>query len=145
MERGNAMEPAALEWYGRARLARLTKVGFVRRKLPSGRYVGGSPDALVDDDGIVEVKTSTPKLLIAAHKGGSRTWGEYRAQCQGLMWLTGRNWCDLVLYYHGRRPLSLPPFRFLRDENYITQLANAVEVFDFDLNKLHQDNERTIR
>jgi hypothetical protein len=137
MDRGIAMEADALSWYGRSRLARLTPVGFVRRKLPSGRYVGGSPDALVDDDGVVEVKTSAPKRIIAILNSGERGyWAEHRAQCQGLLWLSGRKWCDLVLYYRGKeRPLVPLPWRFERDERFIKELSDAVEVFDYDLNK----------
>lgn len=133
MDRGNAIEPELREQYAATRFGSVVRVGFVRRRLPSGRWVGGSPDALVDDDGVLEIKSHKPEILIPILERGVPPLGDYRAQCQGLLWVTGRAWCDVRLGYYGHPTAT---FRFERDETYIRTLASAVEVFDYDLNEL---------
>lgn len=134
MDRGNEIEPELRERYVASRFCQVTSVGFVRRRLPSGRWVGGSPDALVDHDGVLEIKSHKPEILIPILEGRAGPGlAAFRAQCQGLLWITGRAWCDIRLGYWGHPTF---PARFERDDNYIRQLSDAVEVFDFDLHKL---------
>lgn len=137
MERGIRMEPAALEHYAFTRGVEVARVGFIRRTIPNqfggALVVGCSPDGLVGDDGGVQVKTMQPDLLVELVDRG-RFPSEHRAQCQGEMWVTGRRWWDLKIFYEGL-PLS-PVFRLERDEAYIAQVAAAVETFAFDLRRL---------
>jgi hypothetical protein len=144
MEEGKAMEPHAAEWYERAHLVDLVRVGFVRRTvrrpLGSSFIVGASPDGLVGDDGCVEFKKERPDLLIErAEKGAKGFPMEHRAQCQGVMWVTDRKWCDLVVY-HAAMPFKLR-FQIERDDVYIARLADAVEVFCYDLKNLIERNK----
>jgi len=90
MERGSRMEDEAranyiFGWNN----TRPTRVGFVRRA-----YVGCSPDALLGDDGVLEIKTQKPELLIATHDA-DRFPPEHIAQCQGALLVTGRLWYRL--------------------------------------------------
>lgn len=58
----------------------------------------GSPDGLVGEDGIVEIKcpkATTQMQYLTNHKNLS---AEYTLQVQGYLWLTGRKWCDLVSF-----------------------------------------------
>lgn len=58
----------------------------------------GSPDGLVGDDGIVEIKcpkATTHMQYLTRHKDLS---GEYWLQVQGYLWLTGRKWCDIISF-----------------------------------------------
>jgi hypothetical protein len=58
----------------------------------------GSPDGLVGDEGIVEIKcpkATTHMQYLTRHKSLS---GEYRIQTQAYLWLTGRAWCDLIAF-----------------------------------------------
>lgn len=133
MERGIEMEPLAREDYAFRRGADLEQVGFVRRTLANGIVIGCSPDSLVGEDGVLEIKTMKPDLLIRiAERGTFPT--EHRAQVHGSLWVTGRKWCDLVIFYRGM-PVT-PTFRVERDDVYIRQLSDAVEVFDWELKKL---------
>ena len=50
------------------------------------------------------------------------------------MWVADLEWLDLMLFYRGM-PVA-PKFRIERDENYIRDLSNAVEVFAYDLKRL---------
>lgn len=58
----------------------------------------GSPDGLVGDDGIVELKcpkATTHMQYLTKHKDLSK---EYWLQTQGYLFLTGREWCDLISF-----------------------------------------------
>ena len=59
---------------------------------------GGSPDGLVGDDGLVEVKCPAPETLIAYHASGEMPVA-YRPQVQGLLLITGREWCDFFAFH----------------------------------------------
>lgn len=137
MQRGKLMEAEALEHYAFTRSIEVDRVGFVRRTInkPFGTniIVGASPDGLIGKEGIVQTKTARPDLIVELVDRG-RFPSEHRAQIQGEMWVTGRRWCDLKIFYSGM-PVS-PTFRIERDEAYIAQLSNEVEKFYWDLNKL---------
>ena len=124
MERGNAMENDARMAYAFKAGADLTPIGFVKRA-----YVGCSPDALLGDDGVLELKTQKPELLIATHDA-DRFPPEHIAQCQGALLVTGRKWVDLCVYWPGM-PLFVR--RAERDEDYIDKLMNELARFNNEL------------
>jgi len=137
MERGKSMEAEARDHYARTNFLDVKQVGFVRRKLRSGRYVGCSPDSLVEGaPAVLEIKTQRPDLMIAAREAKKHTEipPEHFAQVQGELWVTGYPRADLLTFYDGM------PFSFLvnvsRDDSYIKELEKAVEAFDADLNAL---------
>lgn len=135
MQRGKDMEAEIRENYAFTRGVEPTLIGFVRRALPRGRFVGCSPDSLIGDDGVLEVKTMIPDLMIELVDRGMQGFpSEHRAQCQGSLWVTGRSWCDLRIGYRGM-PIT-PTFRVERDDVFIKEISEAVEVFDYDLRKL---------
>jgi hypothetical protein len=140
MERGKEMEPEACEHYAFTRGVELARVGFVLRTIPGNLggpalRIGCSPDRFVGKSGVLETKTMRPDLLIAlALRGAAGFPTEHRAQCQGILWVTGREWVDLEIFYR-KMPVA-PTFRVERDDAYIRQIADAVEVFDYDLRKL---------
>jgi hypothetical protein len=70
------------------------EVGFFTTE---DRMFGLSPDRLVDDDGVLEVKTlvSSDTLFTVLAAGDV---SEYMDQCLGYLWLLGRQWVDLVLW-----------------------------------------------
>lgn len=90
---------------------------------------GASPDGLVGDDGGVEIKC--PEL--AAHLDYLRRKDEppeYRAQIQGNLWITGRQWWDFVSFNPDFPPhLQLVVRRVQRDPKYIAALEFAVYLF----------------
>ena len=127
MERGHAVEDEAADLYAFERDVELVRVGFMMR----GR-VGCSPDRLVGDDGMVEIKSKLPYLhweIVAAGEMPK----EHVPQVQGQLWVSGRQWCDFVSHYPRR-----PPFitRVERDEKYIQTLAQAVADFVGELDAL---------
>lgn len=135
MQRGNDMEPEARAHYARTHFGDVERVGFMRRKLPSGRYAGASPDALIDKRrGALEIKTMAPHIMIDRLVRGAGLPPEHRAQVHGTMWIGDLDFVELMLFYRGM-PVA-PKFKVGRDETFIREISNAVEVFDHELAKL---------
>ena len=123
-----------IEHEPRARMATEARTGAIVMETgflhhPSVSMVGGSPDGLIDDDGGIEIKCPFNSAHhLACWLSGMPT--EHVAQVQGLMWITGRAWWNFVSYDPRLpEPLDLFVQRIPRDEDYITRLANEVEVF----------------
>ena len=126
MERGKVMEDEARAWY-EIMHAPVQQVGFIEE----GR-TGYSPDGLVGDKGALEIKTKFPHLLIPVLL--SRDFpAEHKAQCQGGLMVSGREWIDLVCYWPG---MPVAVHRAYRDEIYIAELRKAVSVFIEELDEL---------
>lgn len=120
MERGHAMEDEARRLYAFMQDVEPVRVGFIRNG-----FVGCSPDSLIGDDGMLEIKTKLPHLQIEALIAGKLP-SEHQAQVQGQMWVAERQWVDFVSYWP-RLPLFVK--RVERDEAYIATLAAEVEQF----------------
>lgn len=129
MERGKIMEEEAREFYAFSRGVEPVQVGFIR----NGR-AGASPDSLVGDAGGLEIKTALGHIQIERLQRRELP-SEHRAQVQGSLWITERQWWDFVSYSPDLPPLII---RVERDEEYIAQLANAVEAFNTELDNIVQ-------
>lgn len=126
-ERGHVLEPDARKLYAFTSDNKPTPVGFMKRG-----NVGASPDSLVGDDGLLEIKTKLPRLQLEVLEAGAVP-DEHTAQLQGQLWVSGRTFVDFVSYWPG-----LPLFvkRVERDESYIATLAGAVAAFESELQAL---------
>lgn len=137
MRRGRSMEASALEDYAFTRGVEVERVGFIRRTIKRPPFtdlvVGCSPDGMVGKNKVVQIKTAEPELIVQMVDRGSFP-SEHRAQCQGELWVTGRQTCDLKIFYEGC-PLGRT-FSLQRDEAYIAQIRSEVEKFDYDLRML---------
>lgn len=125
MQRGIELEEEARQAYEAHAGTLCVEIDFIDH--PNVPMVGVSPDGLVGDDGLVEIKcqASMAKHLDAIRTGAHAA--EYRWQIQGQLWVTGRQWCDAVSY-DPRFPqrLQLAVTRVMRDDDAIAQLAAAV-------------------
>lgn len=128
-ERGKLLEPEARDAYALIAGVDPVQVGFLRRG-----QAGASPDSLIGDDGLLEIKTKLPHLQIECLEA-DRLPPEHVAQVQGQLWISGRQWCDFVSYWPG-----LPIFikRVERDESYIASLSVAVGEFVTEMNQIIQ-------
>lgn len=128
VERGKRMEAEARDYYAMQTDTDPEQVGFIRYQYETGA-TGGSPDALIGNDGLLEIKTKAPHLLIETIES-DRMPPEYRHQQQGLLWLAKREWCDLCCYWP-----KMPKFikRTYRDEDMIQDIKNAVYAFNDEL------------
>ncbi len=127
MERGHEMEADAVNLYAFERDVEPVACGFMRR----GR-AGCSPDRLIGDTGMLEAKSKLPHLQLEVLERGELP-PEHKAQVQGQLWVSGREWCDFVSYWP-RLPMFVK--RVERDEKYIETLAQAVADFVGELDAL---------
>ncbi len=120
MERGHAMEDEARDHYCYLKDAKVERVGFVKNF-----GAGASPDSLIGTDGLLEIKTNKPSVLIAVHEDAVLP-SEHVDQVQGQLWITQRKWCDYFCYWPGMKPFLV---RALRDERRIAELKVGVAKF----------------
>ena len=122
MQRGIDLEPEARAAYELHELVAVQQVDFIEH--PTLWYVGCSPDGLVGDDGMVEIKcpASAAKHYDALMTGAHAV--EYAWQLQGQLWVSGRQWVDAVSYDPRFPPgLQLAIVRVMRDEAKIAELS----------------------
>jgi putative phage-type endonuclease len=121
MKRGTQFEPEARRFYEFDRDTTVAQVGFCTTD--DGR-LGCSPDGLVGDDGLIEIKCPSPEVHVAYILDGGLP-DDYRPQVHGQLLVTGRSWCDFLSYCPG-----LPNFivRVEADE-FTTKLRCALEDF----------------
>lgn len=132
---------------------KVEEVGFIQ---PDEGMLGVSPDGLVNDDGLIEIKCLvTHNHLYNIFRNAMNVFEDeegnlkdilpkdYRDQVQMQMWITGREWCDFV-GYDSRLPVGLDMFivRIPRDENYIDLMKMESEKF---LKEVDQDVNRFLQ
>ena len=123
MQRGTEMEPEARAFYEFEADAEVTEAGFVF--LDERRQIGCSPDGLVGDDGLIEIKCPAPNTHVG-YLIDAKLPTAYIPQVQGALWVTGRKWCDFVSYHPEMESLIV---RVRRDEPYIAKMATLIEAF----------------
>lgn len=123
-DRGHEFEPEARDLYAFQTGAQLERIGFIK----NGK-AGASPDSLIGEDGGAEIKTKLPHLL-AEILLKDEFPPEHKAQVQGTLWITGRQWWDIAVYWPGM-PLFVK--RTQRDEPYIQKIATEVDRFNAEL------------
>lgn len=102
LERGKELEPQAISLYELETSNTVETVGFVTNEEIS-KVGGASPDGLVNEDGLIEVKafadTKHFKAVIDFKKTGKfEIESQYIWQMQMQMLFTGKKWCDFVAY-----------------------------------------------
>lgn len=102
-------------------------IGFVDH--PTIAMSGSSPDGLVGDDGLVEIKCPNTATHIDTLLGQAIP-SKYDMQIQWQLACTGRKWCDFVSF-DPRLPPSMQLFvqRVDRNEATISDLENQVPAF----------------
>lgn len=96
MQWGTACEGAARDAYEAATGCMVDLAGFVHH--PSIEWLGASPDGLVGDDGLVEIKCPTSTTHVHRLMNPAAGVEQYRYQMMLQLACTGRKWCDFVDY-----------------------------------------------
>jgi hypothetical protein len=130
MERGTLDEPYARDIYSE-HFAPVTEVGFMVRD-DWGFRLGYSPDGLVGDDGLIEIKSRNQKIQLATILADEVPAGNM-AQCQAGLLVSGRDWIDYVSYCGGM-PLYVK--RVLPDMRWFHAIQEAVEAFEVAASEL---------
>lgn len=127
MQWGTDKEPEARDAYSFYRGETVLEVGFVHH--PAIEQSGCSPDGLVGEDGLVEIKAPNTSTHLDTLLG-QMVPAKYINQMQWQMACTGRQWCDFVSY-DPRLPETMRLFikRMPRDETRIKELETAVAEF----------------
>ena len=126
LDRGNEQEPFGRMAYEAATGNLVEQVEFIPHPTIAA---GCSPDGLIDDDGGLELKSVIPTVQVDTILGGGYP-SEHRAQVQGNLWITNRQWWDFASYSPDMPgKLKLYIFRVRRDEDYIRKLEAEVTAF----------------
>lgn len=132
MERGLVLEEQAITMYEADKDVKVQRVGFIE----VDEYVGCSPDGIVGQDGLVEVKclknSNHFKILLY---GIDEVDTKYIWQVQYQMYVTGRKWCDLI-YYNPNFEKDLIVFRIEADEDSHTKIKEGIEAGRVLINKI---------
>lgn len=108
MQRGTELEPVAREMYSLNEFdAVITEVGLIDHPTISG--FAASPDGLVNDDGLIEIKCPNTWTHLQTLKTGEPK-RQYLLQMHAQMMCTGRRWCDFVSF-DDRLPPELSYFK----------------------------------
>lgn len=122
MRRGRDLEPMARRVYEARTKALVEEVSLI---LTDDERFGYSADGLVEDDGLVEIKCpmAAEKLLLCWEDPDNAHW-EYVDQINGGLWITGRKWCDLVVYCPWLESVGKDLFvkRIYRNDDAINEL-----------------------
>lgn len=124
---GTETEPQARSMYEFMRDCGVVEVGTVLH--PTIDMSCASPDGLVGDDGLVEIKCPNTATHIETLLGDAIA-GKYITQMQWQMACTGRKWCDFVSF-DPRMPgdMQILVSRVARDDAMIADLEKHVVAF----------------
>lgn len=131
MQHGTEHEPFARATYEIESGNTVDTVGFVEH--PSIAMSGASPDGLIGDDGLIEIKCpNTATHIDYLIKGNPPA--KYQSQMLWQMACTGRQWCEFVSF-DPRLPDYLKMFvvRFVRDDSRIKEMESAVIQFNKEI------------
>lgn len=141
---GKDLEIPARHVYEKARDVQVSDCGFYEYN----PYFGGSPDGLVGDDGIIEIKcpfntsVHVKHLRMKTQEDLAKGYFEYYVQIQGNFIATGRKWCDFISYDPRcqNELFALKVLRIERDEELIQKclekLAKANEYKNMVMDEL---------
>jgi predicted phage-related endonuclease len=128
MLRGHEDEILARELYSK-HYAPVEQCGFVTNNR-FGFTLGCSPDGLVGDDGLIEVKSRCQRFQVQTIAEGQMP-DDFVLQVQGQMLVTGRKWCDFISYSGG---LPMVTIRVEPDEQIQNAIVDAAAKFEARIN-----------
>lgn len=121
MARGTELEPEAARAYEFREDTETIPVGFVST---DDGLIGCSPDRLIGDAGLLEIKCPAPATHVGYLVDGPGN--DYRPQVQGQLFVSERDFVDFWSYSPEMPGVLI---RTVRDEPYIRLLAAALDQF----------------
>jgi len=125
MLRGIEDEPRARDLYAEFYKRTVTETGFLLRKEDTWQ-LGYSPDGLVGDDGLIEIKAPRAKTHLRTILSGEVP-AQYMAQCQAGLLVSGRAWIDFISFSGG---MPMWHTRVLPDPAWQDAIVAACEQFE---------------
>lgn len=135
MERGIELEAQAITEYELANNCFVERVGWISH--PSIEFCGCSPDGLVGNAGLIEIKcpliTTATEYFI-----DKKIPRDYMLQMQWQMAVTDRKWCDYVVYCpdFADSKMWLNVVKVERDEKSISEITEEVKKFLGEVEKI---------
>ena len=134
MERGITLEPVARQRYEVKTNTLVTEVGFYDH--PTVPMSGASPDGVVGEDGLIEIKCPTDGNHLNTIASGNYPI-RYFPQIQWQLACTNRLWCDFVSFsLDVPEDLQIYVKRIPRDDAFIEQTEKAVIQFLNEVDEL---------
>ena len=128
MERGKFDEEHARSKYSET-FAKVNECGFITNDR-LGFNIGYSPDGLVGDDGLIEIKSRVQKLqmkTLVEYVAKGLIPPDYIIQCQTGLLVAERKWLDFISYSGGMR---MPVVRCYPDPVMQEAIGNAAVTFE---------------
>ncbi len=133
MLRGHMLEPYARDLYAKHYLP-VAECGFIQRHY-EGFTIGFSPDGVVGDDGLIEIKSRLAKHHVKnILEGGVPS--EFAIQIQTGLLVTGRSWVDFISYTPG---LPFYTTRVPRNKDMIAAIETAAHAAEKQLHQMLSD------
>jgi hypothetical protein len=129
MERGLIIEADAVRWYEFDTEETTQPIGFVTTD--DGK-IGCTPDRLVGDEGLIELKCPLPQTQMEYWITGEIN-DRYWPQLQGQLYVTERKWVDIISYHE---ELPKVVIHVERDEDYIEKLAKELDIFNHFIDRI---------
>jgi len=133
MWRGIESERFAVEKYCEHH-AEVTPCGFMVRSEDNWQ-LGYSPDGLVGDDGLIEIKSPRQKGHLATVLDGEVP-DQHMAQIQAGLFVSGRAWCDFISYHGG---MHMWVKRVTPDPHWHEVIAVALVLFEATVEQMVAD------
>jgi len=131
MEHGTETEPQARAFYELETGNEVAECGFVPH--PTIANTGASPDGLIGEFGLVEIKCPQPAKHIKNLIGGTIDKA-YILQMQWQMECTGRKWCDFVSFnpdFPDHLQISITRIDY--EPDMVAEISKAVADFQTDM------------
>ncbi len=128
MDRGRGMEAEAVLAYEFQHELDTVKVGFITN---AAGTIGASPDRLVGNVGLLEVKCPSLAVHVSYLRRTGNAYAKYKIQVQGQLLIAQRDWSDTLSYFPG---LPDAEYRVDRDEEFIAlKMTPKIEEFSAEL------------
>ena len=129
MERGLIVEADAVDWYEFDQDVTVDRVGFIT---DDNHTVGCSPDRLVGDDGLLEIKAPLPPTQVDYLISGEVS-ERFRPQLQGQLYVSQRSWIDIVCWHDVLPKVVL---RVEPDKEFISALDRELQIFNYFIDRV---------
>jgi hypothetical protein len=118
------VETEAADWYEFDQDLTVQRIGFIT---DDEHTMGCSPDRLVGDEGLLEIKAPLPQTQVAYWISGELN-ERFRPQLQGQLYISQRSWVD-ILCWHDVLPKLV--MRVDPDEKFIKALDRELRIFNY--------------
>jgi hypothetical protein len=116
------------------------QVGFITND-ELGFPIGYSPDGLIDDDGLLEIKSRKPKHQLDIILDGSIPF-DHRCQAQTGLLVSGREWLDYLSYCGG---MHCKIIRVTPDENLQSAIVLATDKAEAEIVRMVNEHEMLVK